>query len=343
MGVGCDRPVRSRSCAAQSSSRAATTCSHWRALAPNVRMMRCARSLPGSDMRERPDTLRILNVWNQPSSTAPPTSIAARRRRLLDGDRQSIRRAAFSMKPYYEDARAGIVIYHGDAREIVPTLNADLIVTDPPYGLSVPGATQIGQLGKGTRSLDFFENDSAEDGYAHADWLVSTATTSLSSTGSIYAWVGHRQFARMVTALESAGWNTRFLVWSRLCPVPPAPGAGWPSGASLCIYGYRPGRTWTHSGRTVPRSNVIVSDNYRHGQPEKNGHPTQMNPSLILPLIEASSLVGHTVLDPFMGGVQRYGLRSVSAAGRSALRSKKDSLRSPPSASSRKSFHSTGR
>ena len=37
------------------------------------------------------------------------------------------------MKPYY--SHAGITIYHGDCREILPTLpKCDLLLTDPPYG-----------------------------------------------------------------------------------------------------------------------------------------------------------------------------------------------------------------
>lgn len=40
------------------------------------------------------------------------------------------------MTPYYEDAASGIVIYHGDAREILPGLApADLVIVDPPYGM----------------------------------------------------------------------------------------------------------------------------------------------------------------------------------------------------------------
>ena len=40
------------------------------------------------------------------------------------------------MKAYYEDTKAGIVIYHGDCREILPHLpKVDLVLTDPPYGL----------------------------------------------------------------------------------------------------------------------------------------------------------------------------------------------------------------
>ncbi len=35
------------------------------------------------------------------------------------------------MKPYYD--YDGITIYHGDCREILPELRADLVCTDPPY------------------------------------------------------------------------------------------------------------------------------------------------------------------------------------------------------------------
>ena len=42
------------------------------------------------------------------------------------------------MQPYYE--RDGIVIYHGDCRDIVPTLSGvDMVVTDPPYGVEYRG------------------------------------------------------------------------------------------------------------------------------------------------------------------------------------------------------------
>lgn len=40
------------------------------------------------------------------------------------------------MKPYY--SHAGIVIYHGDCREVLPQLEpVDLIMTDPPYHLEM--------------------------------------------------------------------------------------------------------------------------------------------------------------------------------------------------------------
>ena len=40
------------------------------------------------------------------------------------------------MKPYYQ--HQGITIYHGDCKEILPTLGkVDLVLTDPPYGVNL--------------------------------------------------------------------------------------------------------------------------------------------------------------------------------------------------------------
>lgn len=39
------------------------------------------------------------------------------------------------MKPYYQ--KRGITLYHADCRELLPVLKADLLCTDPPYGIGV--------------------------------------------------------------------------------------------------------------------------------------------------------------------------------------------------------------
>ena len=43
------------------------------------------------------------------------------------------------MKSYYE--HAGITIYCGDCREVLPQINADALITDPPYGIKFDRAT----------------------------------------------------------------------------------------------------------------------------------------------------------------------------------------------------------
>jgi len=38
------------------------------------------------------------------------------------------------MRPYYD--ADGITIYHGDCRDVLPFVRADVLVTDPPYGIN---------------------------------------------------------------------------------------------------------------------------------------------------------------------------------------------------------------
>lgn len=47
------------------------------------------------------------------------------------------------MNPYY--SHAGITIYHGDCRDIIPSLpQCDCVITDPPYGLGkLSGTTSM--------------------------------------------------------------------------------------------------------------------------------------------------------------------------------------------------------
>jgi hypothetical protein len=51
-------------------------------------------------------------------------------------------------EPYYDDPKAGITIYHGDCREILPLLGRfDLLLSDPPWGVNIDTANHSRKRG----------------------------------------------------------------------------------------------------------------------------------------------------------------------------------------------------
>ncbi len=199
----------------------------------------------------------------------------------------------------------GITLIHGDCLEVMPELphsSASLVVTDPMYGISMPGVSHNHMDGNGTRRLDFFPGDTLDQAMGLALAACDPRWRCYDLEASFYVWCGHSQFGPLISLFAEAGYSTRFLVWAKKCPAPAPPGSGWPSGAELCVFAYpKTGRTWTHRGKDTPKSNVLHSDSYRHGQPGKVDHPTQKPLRVIEPLIVASSRISDCVIDPFVG------------------------------------------
>lgn len=69
------------------------------------------------------------------------------------------------MTPYYEDTASGITIYHGDCREVLPTLQpAGLVLTDTPLG--------SGRYGRRGTSVSLW----LADGVIHVQWREIAGT-----------------------------------------------------------------------------------------------------------------------------------------------------------------------
>lgn len=192
----------------------------------------------------------------------------------------------------------------GDCLEVmkhIPDNSVDLVVTDPPYGISQAGVIHKRSVGMGSRRYDFFDGDSLPMQMLNNTVLPSLRMMikKLKDNGSIYVWLSHRQIGDIVTLLEANGFRTRPMAWVKTAPPPAPPNTGWASGFEICIYGTLPKRTWNQD--RVIMSNVFVADSYRHGNPQKTGHPTQKPISVIGSQIKASSDKGDIILDPFLG------------------------------------------
>jgi len=164
------------------------------------------------------------------------------------------------MTPYYESG--GITIYHGDCREILPSVTADVVITDPPYGHGATpsrGGSKAGTLRASDVQLPW---DVADDTWMEA-WKGPAAVFTSAA----------RCFAT-AAALKADG----LLVYTKTNP--------HPNGSSFepCVTrGFGVG------------ARHVAAYNAENGQE----HPTQKPLRVMLFVIGRAPL--GTVLDPFMG------------------------------------------
>ena len=195
------------------------------------------------------------------------------------------------MKPYYQ--HEGITIYHGDCREILPTLDpVDLVLTDPPYGVGW------------SRGINNQRASKAHDGILN-DENTDCRDEVLALLKDIPAIVFGSFYAPFPDGLKQV------LVWSK-----PAD-----SGLVGSVTGYRRDAEpvflvgpWPF--RKVERSSVL--ENYRgiSAITTETGHPHTKPLDLVSILLRTAQIPG-TILDPFMGSGTT--LRAAKDLGRKAI------------------------
>jgi site-specific DNA-methyltransferase (adenine-specific) len=201
------------------------------------------------------------------------------------------------MTPYYD--RDGITIYHGDCRDILPTLPpVDLVLTDPPY------SPEWHSGARSMTSLDetFIDFASISD----ASWLE---TISPLVRRWVVATMDWRHIAKVAEAPPEGLRFVRFGVWAKPNGAPQftgdRPGPGWEGIAFLHREGGR--MKWNGGGRssvfTVPRID--------------GAHPTEKPIRLYRDFVALFSDPGETILDPFMGSGTT--LRAAMDLGRKAI------------------------
>jgi site-specific DNA-methyltransferase (adenine-specific) len=164
------------------------------------------------------------------------------------------------MTPYYE--RDGIVIYHGDCREILPTLaSVDLVLTDPPYGIGFAAQPTTGQRKR-------------EQPRETWDAAPIAGLCGLLSLGKAQVVWGGNYYSLPL----SRGW----LAWVK----PDAP----PSMGNVEL-------AWTN----LDQNTRYFWQSIAATNPERVGHPTQKPVALMRWAIESTAPNAAAILDPFMG------------------------------------------
>ena len=180
------------------------------------------------------------------------------------------------MKPYYHDEHAGITIYHGDCREVLPALTekVDLVLTDPPYGIFKPLEDAGDMFGKPTiYSID----KSAPQWDQRPDNETLTNLTTISDKWVIW---GGNYFADALGACKGP------LIWNKETGNNPyADGeCAWNNvSGTLRIYTHQ----WCGAFKDTERGQRAL-------------HPTQKPVSLMLWCLQQAKATG-LVLDPYMG------------------------------------------
>jgi site-specific DNA-methyltransferase (adenine-specific) len=222
--------------------------------------------------------------------------------------------------PYWQDEEAGIRLYLGDMREVLPALRlqADCIITDPPYT----------------------ETSLAWDRWPNG-WpaLAATATSSMWCFGSM------RMF--LDRAPEFTDWKlSQDVVWEK------QNGSGFAADRfkrvhEHALHWYR--GDWADTHHETPKTEVHhrVKGNARGGQPDHTGargqsvweddgtrlvrsvlqvpnmwrrgaiHPTEKPLGILSPLLEYACPPGGLVLDPFAGSGST--LDAARQSGRQAI------------------------
>ena len=201
------------------------------------------------------------------------------------------------MKPYYDEA--GITIYHGDCREVLPAraaLSIDSIITDPPYCPRAMKNARSGSTIKQRRDGKIYDfGYSALTAELRAD--VSREMARLASRWCL-TWCDLESISAWRVDLESAGLRyIRTGVWVREHGAPQFSGDRPAQGAEACViaHGTSERLRWNGGGKPAAWVGQIVNSQ------AARGHSSPKPLWLMCRQVRDFTDPGELILDPFMG------------------------------------------
>lgn len=182
------------------------------------------------------------------------------------------------MTPYY--SRDGIVIYHADCRDVLPTLEpstVDLVLTDPPYGIGWKTDYRSKDDGMNPRRHSW---PSKQHAPIHGDDEPFDPAPLIAYGKCVL--FGANNYADKLP--PSNGW----LVWSKTEGQPP-------DSSGDCEL------AWTNITGAVRRYRHLWHGYQRQSEIGKHIHPTQKPVALFLWILGQWTKPGDLILDPYMG------------------------------------------
>jgi DNA modification methylase len=187
------------------------------------------------------------------------------------------------MTPYYE--QDGITIYHGDCREILPTLQSvRLVVTDPPYVFGIASTAQEGKAGGW--------GDLMNSSIWYESWLSEVKRLTVNAQGCAWVFNSWRSFPVLARAAYGISWPVESLmVWDK----------EWigPGGQRGLRPSYEVAALFAHPDFAIKDRGLPDIWRSQWSSLKPNGHPAEKPVPLLAKMIRESG--GGLVLDPFMG------------------------------------------
>lgn len=204
------------------------------------------------------------------------------------------------MKPFYQEK--GITIYHGDCREVLPTLpKVDMVLTDPPY--FVPSQSYTGKRGVG-----YFRKmigDCSILGMAFELMFQHYIDPILTQDATYYVFCDAKSYPLVWESLYPVCNNVRLLVWDKISSYN---GYTWRRQHELIA--------WAEKA-AAPQIPTGDGDVLRFKAEPVDGreHPAEKPIALFRFLLGKHQT--QTILDPFMGSGTT--LRAAKDLGRQAI------------------------
>lgn len=187
------------------------------------------------------------------------------------------------MTPYYKNSF--VTLYHGDCRDVIPFLpEYDLLLTDPPYGMNYKSGWSDDRKIPG------------DDGSLDVPACLKLALQKLRVSRHAYVFGKFDLSELRITKPVELIWDKISLSGGDLqCP--------WALQHETILFFVNAGRASRHRGKEGLASRLRKGSvlRYQRRNGIKGRHPTEKPVTLLRELIESSSRIGETVLDPFAG------------------------------------------